>query len=315
MTMRFAGLSTLLVAVALAAPTPLQAGSDSAPEPAEALAHAIAAARDDAAAGFKLRVESTGEATGFRSLEVFLSGVAIFNGRIQVKLSAEVRGALLGTLLEQGFPRFEAKYGGRPRPQREGAALRVIRRVTFEIGELSKSSVQLDTGERSAELRKLAEDLLDLVAPLVKKGVTADDLADGLGKLASGALAPETMSLRFVELPPGNEPGSILRMAGGTLTRQDYSPGRVVGDPEALPLGQERFTTMVTAIRTAQLEKLPVNLWSLSHFELEVQVLEHRKTVVARSFSRLSPDENSKEQQRFEQLVKKLRALESSPTP
>lgn len=283
--------------------------SDAGPARTDPLAEAVAAARDGAADGFRLRVEST---TGdrFRSLETFPSGVAVWGGTTQIRPSRDVRRALLSMLLETGFPSLEERYGGRSDPTRE-AALRVIRRVALEIGGLSKTSVQLADGPQSAELERLAEALLDRVAPLAGAGVTAADLADGLDKLAAGVLAPEALRLRFVELPPegADAVGSILRLEAGVATCQPYAPGREVGQPAALDLGGVGLRALVSALRAARLPEVPVNLWSASHLELEVAVLQHRRAVIARPFSRLSPDVESEARGRLEKLVDVLRGL------
>jgi hypothetical protein len=305
-------LPALVTVSVLVVPALLAAARSEPPEPS-ALARTIAAARDAGPGPFDLRVDSTG-AVGHRSLEVFPSGVAIWNGRAQLRLAPAQRSALLEALLAGGFPSLEPSYGGRPGAAPERAALRVVRRVVLEIGGLSASSVQLAEGEQSTKLERLAEGLLDLVAPLAGDGVTADDLGNGLAKLATGVLAPETFTLRFVELPPpGSEAaGSILRVSQGTATRQSYTPGREIGEPVSQDLSDEQLGALVAALRAAGLSTLPVNLWSDDHLELELTVLEHRQSLVARPFSRLSPEALGEAQQRFEKLVAALQDVRSS---
>lgn len=308
-------LPALVTVSVLVVPALLPAARSEVPEPS-ALARAIAAARDAGPDPFGLRVDSTG-AAGHRSLEVFPRGVAVWNGRAQLRLAPAVRSALLEALLAGDFASLEPSYGGRPGAEPERAALRVVRRVVFEIGGLAASSVQLAEGEQSPKLERLAEALLDLVAPLAQDGITADDLGDGLAKLAAGALAPETFTLRFVELPPpGSEAaGSILRFSQGTATRQSYAPGREIGEPVSLKVSDEKLNALVGALRAADLSTLPVNLWSDAHLELEVALLQHRRTLVARPFSRLSPQTLGEAQQRFEKLVAVLEELRASLTP
>jgi len=297
--------SIVVVALALGLPASATAG-----EPASAaLAEAIAAAREGGGP-FRLRVDSL-SAAGVRSLELFPSGVGIWNGRLQLRPDAALRRALLGALIEGGFPELAATYGGRLGGSQEGAALRVIRRIELELGGLAKSSVQLAEGEQSAALERLAETLLDLAATLVPEGVGADDLSDGLAKLAAGNLAPESFTLRFVELPPpgSGEAGSILRIAAGIATRQLYAPGREIGVPVPLALDAESWAGLLEAFRTAELANLPLNLWAEGQLELEVAVLEHRRTIVARPFSRLSPADRGPAQLHFEALAAALRAF------
>jgi hypothetical protein len=306
-------LTVFLACMVVVAPTG-QAGADDPPDtPADTVMRALAAARDGVVDGFRLRVDSSTD-DGFRSVQVFDSGAGIWNGRVQIRLTPEVRTAVLDALLASGFAGFEPRYGGKPRPEGE-AALRVIRRVVVEVGEVSKSSVQLADGARFEKLELLAESLLDLVAPLAAQGVTADSLADGLDKLAAGVLAPETLTLRFVELPPSDadQVGSILRVEDGAVTRRAYAPGKTLGEAESIDLSDEAFVAMVRAVSSARPASLPVNLWAPSYRELEVQVLQHRHAVIARPFSRLSPDDDAAARERFEELVATLQGLGEEP--
>lgn len=301
---------TLLVVLTSVALPAFAAATDVAPSaPAAEVTRALEAVRDGTVSGFHLRVASS-STDGFRSMELFEGGSGIWNGTVQIRLTPTVRSAVLGVLLEGGFAGFEARYGGRPETERD-AALRVIRQVALDIGDVSKMSVQLADGEQSTALERLAESLLDLVAPLAAVGVTADDLAEGLDKLAAGTLAPEVLSLRLVEMPPadGDEVGSILRVERGAASRQPYAPGRTIGEPAPIELRDEEFGAMVAALRRADPSSLPVNLWSPRHVELEVRVLQHAHTVIARPFSRRSPEGDAAVRARFDELVAALDGL------
>jgi hypothetical protein len=280
------------------------------------LARALEAARDVPGGPFHLLVNCAGE-QGFRGLEVFPSGVAVWNGRSQVELATAVRVALLETLIRRDFPSLEASYGGREEPGSPTAALRIICRVVLDIDGRHKSSVQLADGEQSPELGALAGELLDLAAPLAADGVVADDLSEGLAKVAAGTLAPETFGLRFVQLPePGSDgTGSILRAEGGVISLQPYAPGRAIGEPVTLDLEPADFAALASAIRKADPETLPVNLWSETYLEFEVRVLQHRRSIMARPFSRLSGQKGGEPQQRFDRLVEALREIESLRGP
>ena len=294
-----------------ATPDPPVGESGSPKEPG--LVRALEAARDAPAGPFRLRVDCADE-EGFRSLEVFPSGVAIWNGRVQVQPAIAVRVALLETLIRRDFSSLEASYGGREGPGSPQGALRIVCRVVVDIDGLHKSSVQLADGEQSPELGALAGELLDQVAPLAAAGVIADDLGDGLAKVEAGTLAPETFALRFVQLPaPGGDgTGSILRIEDGVLSRQPYAPGRAVGEAVTVDLEGSDLAALVAAIRKADPETLPVNLWSEGYLEIEVRVLQHRRTTMARPFSRLEGRQGSEPQQRFDRLVAALRKVESS---
>ncbi len=246
---------------------------------------------------------------GSRSFNLFPGGVTIWNGRSQVTVPVSARTALLNTLLEQGFPEFAAIYGGQKSPGKGGA--RITCRIGLEIEAWQKSSEQRSGGEQSAQMTGLAAALLDQVEPFAEKGVAPVSLQDGLDKLAGGQLAPQSLRLRFVDLPTRSyvQPGSVLRLRGGKVSRQTYSPGRAVGQQNWEPLQQEQFQALIAALQAAQFESLPGNLWSEDQLELEVQVLAFKKTILARPFTRLDRAALEPEQQRFELLLPVLRDL------
>jgi hypothetical protein len=278
-------------------------------EPA-VLSAALERAVESGAPAYHLRVDCPG-ASGVRSLELFPSGVAIWDLETQVVLPVEPRLGLLQQLRESGFVDLRPQYGGR---QTAGVgagegAVRVICRIDLEIEGLRRSAVQLAEGEQSAELLRLANALLDRVAPLGGAGVRPGDLAQGVGMLARGELRPPGFELRFFELAADRASGSILRVTGDELSVQPYAPGREVGAATAIELGGERFGELARALVDSGFWDLPVNLWSDDQIEIEVRVLDHRRTVYARTFSRLSPDALGEAQQRFDRLVEHLRTV------
>ena len=291
---------------AVGEPTAGEGGSQEAP----GLVRALETARDAPGGPFHLLVDCSDE-EGFRGLEVFPRGVAVWNGRSQVEFPTAVRVALLETLIRRNFPSLEASYGGREEPGSPKAALRIICRVVLDIDGRHKSSLQFADGKQSPELGALAGELLDLAAPLAATGIVADDLSDGLAKVAAGTLAPETFGLRFVQLPePGSDgTGSILRVEDSVISRQPYAPGRSVGEAVKVDLEGGDFTALVSAIQKAGPETLPVNLWSEAYLEIGVSVLQHRRSIMARPFSRLSGQEGGEPQQRFDRLVAALREI------
>jgi len=280
------------------------------PPASEELAAALQRSSEIPETPFQLQVNCTDQ-KGIRSFDLFAGGVTIWNRRSQVMLPAATRSALLKTLIDQNFPKFETRYGGRERPAKEAAAARISCRVWIRIEELQKSSVQQAGGEQSTQLTKLAADLLDQVEQFAQNGVTPADLQDALDKLSDGQLAPQVLRLRFVDLPDkdSNKSGSILRLRGGKVSRQAYSPGHVIEEQVWVPLEQPQYRTLVTALQTAQPESLPGNLWSEDQLEFEVQVLAHKKVVLVRPFTRLDPTGQGPEQQRFDTLLLELRKL------
>jgi hypothetical protein len=265
------------------------------------MAAVLEAARGDEPPPFHLIVHRTDE-NGQRSFELFPSGVAVWNRRAQITLPPAVRASLLEILRKKKFADLAPSYGGKGKPGLEGAALRITCRVALELDGLEKTSVQQADGEQSAELAALADALLDRVEPLAVNGMTADDLEDGLRKLAGGDLAPEVFRLRFLWLPDDGD-GEILLMRDGLESRKAYAPGRHIGEETTSKLTSDRLTAVIKALLAADVASLPVNLWSDELVEIEVAVFGYRTTVIGRDFSRLASDEESDAGKRFARLV------------
>ena len=280
------------------------------PPDSDALAAALQRGSEMPESPFQLQVNCTDQ-KGIRSFDLFAGGATIWNGRSQIMLPAAARTALLKTLIDQGFPKFETRYGGRERPARTAAAARISCRVWIRIEKLQKSSVQQAGGEQSTQLTNLAADLLDQVEQFAQDSVTPSDLQDALDKLSDGRLAPQVLRLRFVDLPDRNDnkSGSILRLHGGKVSRQAYSPGRAIAEQLWEPLEQEQYLKLLTALQAAQPASLPGNLWSEDQLEIEIQVLAHKKVVLARPFTRLDSTAQGPAQQRFDTLLLELREL------
>lgn len=259
---------------------------------------------------FQLQVNCTDQ-KGIRSLELFAGGATIWNLRSQVMLTVEARAALLETLISHGFSKFEALYGGNGRPEKTGAAARISCRIQVEIEGLQKRSAQQAGGEQSAAFLGLASSMLDQVEQYERNAVTPTNLLDALEKLNNGQLAPQVLRLRFVDMSGSgsNTTGSILRVRGGEISRQAYSPGRSIASQAWNPLDTGQYQNLVATLQATQLESLPGNLWSDDQLEFEIQVLGYKKVVIARSFSRLDSTAKEPTQQRFDTLTRILRDL------
>jgi hypothetical protein len=274
------------------------------------LRQAITTARRQVDSPFSLDVRCTNEQAR-RSLQVFSSGVGVWNRSVQISLPWSTRGNLLGLLLTHDFPAFAPRYGDQAVAGKMDGPMRVSCEINFAINGLQKTSVQLYDGPQSSNFLSLANALLDESEPLAQHGVSSKDLRESLDKLASGVLAPQVFSLRYVETPsPGNtKDGMIIRIGDAQLTRQAYTPGRVMGKPSSQQLPADRFQILVQTLRSADFSNLPLNLYAEDQIELEVKVLGQRKTIIARPFSRLEKERTSVAQQHFDGLAELLRTL------
>jgi len=261
---------------------------------------------------FRLQVDCTDQ-KGIRSLDLFTGGIAIWNGRSQVTLPPGARSTLLETLLNHGFSNFAAHYGGNKHPIKTEAAARISCRIWAKVENLQKSSVQQTGGQQSTPLTRLATVLLDQAEQFTQNSITPNDLQDALDMLSAGQLAPQVLRLRFVDLPSRamNKPGSILLVSGGQVSHRAYSPGHTIAEQVWKPLTNEQYLELLQGLQHAQPESLPGNLWSEDQLQFQVQVMAHKKAVLARPFVALDSSVQSDDQQRFNSLLTVLRKLDA----
>lgn len=272
---------------------------------------ALKSASNESDPGFSLQVYCSNH-DGIRSFDLYPDGIAIWNRATQVRLSGADRSALLNILLDRDFASFATMYGGKNAPGKTEAPFRVSCQVTLQIGELKKSSSQQVVGAQSAELSGLAAALLERVEPLAATGITAQNLQDGLEKLAGGKIAAPALTLRLLSLPAdaSKKEGSVLRISAGKVSRQAYAPGQKLGNTDWVPLEPCALGELAVQLKAANLEEIPINLWSESLIELSIQLLGHRKTMSARQFTRLKSMESGDSQQRFNKLVEELQTFD-----
>lgn len=279
-------LTVLLLAVSL--PFDIAAATDE-----SLLSAAIEAALESAApTPFRLDVDCT-DADANRSLKLFKGSVAIWNRERQVLISQEDSAELLKMLLDAGFPSFDARYGGRQKSDKEEAPLRVSCRIYLRLHDLEKTSVQLVDGQQSDALLGLARRLLDRVEKHAQDGITVSGLQDGLSKLASKVLVPEVLNLRLLWLPADGDDrsGYILQLEGGELSRQSYMPGEAIGAEDKRRLTRCEADKLIRVLNETRVWELPANLRHDGITELDVSVLGHRKSVIARSSFKSTGDE------------------------
>jgi hypothetical protein len=172
--------------------------------------------------------------------------------------------------------------------------------------------VQLADGEQSHALAGLAATLLDRIEPLAASGTGADSMEDGLQKVASGALAPEVLTVRLVRITAKSDDadGDIARVDSARWSWQAYRPGKAVGAADWKPLPADFARVFANAAVAAQFWALPVNVPGKEHREIEIRVLDHRKTVISRAFTRIEPGTMTAEKERFDAVVAAVGQLE-----
>jgi hypothetical protein len=335
--------AALPLAGCAAGPPPAGTPAEGVPEPAASTGStepATAAAPDDAAAGLRqalaraetdpamreslrLAVECRVDSE-FQSLQVFGSGLGIWNDARQFRLDAAQVGDLLAALRAADFPGLADSYGGAPSPPKltpaaadddGGAMVTVLTcRIDLGLGDHEKRVVQLARGEQSPVLKQLARDLLAVGESAARTGVGAASLRDGLEKIARGELAPETWRIALHSKPEemggsGETAGFLLTVAGPRASTRVYDPATGYAESVVLELAPDEVQALARELAARDPGPWPVNLWAPDYVDLSVEVLNHERAVQARRFAGLAPDAHGQFQRDFEAVRETLERL------
>jgi hypothetical protein len=234
------------------------------------------------------------------SVIVYGNGIGIWNDRMQFRVEAEHLRLLLAAVDTARFHQMPRGFGS--------GKQRLVRRVSMKSGGTSKEVVQILDGEQSVELKTLTDRFFEVLEPLAQSGPAAENLTDGLKKVANGSLAPETLRLivHYKPSPKSVEPGFVFRVEDGIATRQAYKDA-AYGDTLTLP--ETRVRELAETLAAADIETLPANLYASEYSEIHVEVLSRRKNVQARSFAGMKHKANDDKQLRFDRLFDRLRTL------
>ena len=288
----------------------LGSGSASPASPERQTSRSLAEALERALAdGWgQLRMEAECRVEGrLPRAEVFGNGVGIWNEERQFRLPREAVRSLLVAFREAGFALMLPSYGG------EGDSVtpdaqppRLTCRVGLSLDGASRQVVQLQGGRQSAELRRLAERILDACRVKAAAGIGAVDLDEGLAKVATGVLAPEVLQVLVSRRPAGRPSadgawGWVLRVAGRTASI--LGPGEPGPEPVEARLDDAEAAALARLLREEGVAGLPFNLYAEELTDLVVQVLGHEKKVQARRFAGMTRATHAEAQARFERIL------------
>jgi hypothetical protein len=274
----------------------------------EALARAAAGELSPATLDLMVECRDGGR---MRSLRAFGSGIGIWEGRAQIRLDPGQIVELLRALQGARFAELEETYG---HPEEDDAVTMMTCRVDVVLAGARKEVVQLREGDQSADLRELARRLLAVCEPSVAAAVTAEDLRDGLAKVARGELAPETWGVtlhrrREAAGAAAEEDGYVLRLSGAHVTMRTSRGATGYGEPRELALTTDEVRELAAAMAAADVAGWPINLWSADYVDLLVHVLQHERSLQARQFAGLDPGAHPAEQAQLERLLALLADL------
>ncbi len=261
----------------------------------------------------------------FASIRLFGRGLLICDGKEQRTVSRDVVLSVLKDLRDGRFAVMEDHYGSegeeeegereerKPEEQKpnEGPALKGA--VEVRLGAAAKTVQQYAVGDQSPELDALARKLLSVCRDSGPKGVGASSLDDGLRKLASGALAPETFAL-ILHLRSESRAGDagesfILEVQGRRATDRPMPAGQKPPAPRSLLLPAGDFTSLVRLLADQHIAEIPVNVYADRYTDLRVTVLDRERSILARKFLNTTPQTHGEKQQAFDRVTAALHAL------
>ncbi len=258
----------------------------------------------------RIDISRRGDA-GLEFLEIFSSGVAIWDGERQIVLPEGALRQALGAFHKSGFaalPRLLERGGAE-------AAKRVRCRVLIELDGASEEVILLKKEAPMEALLTLADDLFALARPAVAEGRGAADLATGLELVAAGELAPEVLRLLAHRKPELGQQGEgwVLNIRGARATVRRFSSTSGYGPPQPLELSTEQLVELSRALGAARFWELPTNVVAAGYSELKVSLFNHQSAVVARTFSGRDAAEEVENRSRLESCFAILdRFLEES---
>ena len=281
----------------------------------EALADTLAgyASRGGTPNGFGLIAEcrSDGEA---RAVEIRADGTATWGGRAQFGLSTSDVREILALLERHDFAHMPEIFGGAVQPESEDdrptvirddepsaraaqrdsaeeipAAVIIVCRVALSLDGMEKHVMQRARGVQSVEFKEMATAILDVCESPAGNGVTADNLGDGLEKLASKKLTASLLTLlvhrKVAEPSAAAGYGWLLRIEDGRALARTYDAQGALSVPTALDLDDKKLTRILDLLSRNAVDTLPINIQARDYTEVVVEILNQRRGIQARRFA------------------------------
>ena len=268
-----------------------------------------------------VRVEASWSTDGRASItRLYGDGVALCDRRLQIHVSKDrvlavlraLRRARIGAMPDRFGEGEEGEEDEKREAEEKHEGPRLKGRVSVRVGSLSKMVLQLIDGEQSAELEKLAAEIL-AVCHGAKAGVGADDLADGFRKLDAGSLAPQTfaLNLQYRRKAAGTVPGEawILEIEGRRVTDSLIPPSPSAPRSRRLVLSDADFQALTKGLAGDGIADLPINLYSADYTDLGVAILNRSRSISGRKFLNMTPETHGEKQKAFDRILEALRAL------
>lgn len=260
--------------------------------------------RGAAPSGLRVRVDWV-RSGAMTTAEVYGSGAAIYDDRIAARLSDSDLRAIVRAIEQSRFAAMPSRFG-----EGDSDFMKMQGRVTVDVDRIGKSVVQIEQGPQSEAIAILAAEIITVTERASRGGVTVNNLADALSRLASGAIPPETIRVtvqRRDDRPTPTERGFLLRLRGREAVARPFTNG--YGPPRRLVLTDAEFAQLASALRETDPATLPENLYAPMYTDFHIELLGRSRDLQARTYSGVTPATHGARQVAFDALVERLRAL------
>ncbi len=295
-------LALFTVVIALASPSPAAEPTTQAGEGA-ALEAALHAALANPAQRAAVRIEASGRlAQDLHFLTLYGRGVGFWNQERQFQLKPSQVEAALRIVLDRHLCRLPENIGGEEEepeviwdrsgpPHKRGDDPRILlRTLTITVGTRSRTIVQETEVPEAKPLREGLAELASLCRKPAARGITAHDLAEGLGLVASGKLAPEALILsvnapQLRSLKDNSGQGWILRIEHGRIITQSQALGSGYVTIADRPLEPHEIQKLAKELLAAGIATLPNQVNTPAYLHLNLRVLGNAIQVMARTYA------------------------------
>lgn len=220
--------------------------------------------------------------SGRKSIQLYGSGIGIWSESTQFRVDDNRLVTVLRAFDRHGFLSMPESYGGRFRkPPGRAQGLRVTCTVTLVLPAGERTVVQLEGGEQSPALKRLAIEIIEPFEEPARRGITVGSVEEGLAAVAQGRLAPEAFSL-VAHFKPRDRTGWLLEIQHSGLASRSFSERTGYGPPRRLASADDQIRELARMMSAAD---LPSRLSLDDYTELQVRVLNRRAEILARVFA------------------------------
>jgi hypothetical protein len=277
---------------------------------------ARAAGGTSAAEPLRVRVDWSRNGT-MTAAEMYSSGAGIWNNQRAFRMSNPEIAAVARLLRDARFANMAERYG-----EMEEDFLKINGKISVSVGDAGKSVIQLERGPQSDELATLAAALLARAESASRGGAVADSLADGLAKIAAGALPEEALQLTAqVRDDRGLGSGFLVHIRGGEAVARGFDVKAGYSAPRRLSLPRGDLMELAALLQALDPATLPAELFAPEYVELRVEVLGKVADRQARPYAGVTAATHGARQAQFDRVIDALRRVavrtlaQGSPAP